>query len=116
MNIFFFQFNNLVWGIFPHELMRLNASLEILDLGENQIFAANNHGVALGELTNLIDLRYDNTNFVTERGVGFGIPTEIGRLTALEFYQINDCLYAGPISGESFSPSMANLGMLDFES
>lgn len=108
----FFQFNNIVWGIFPHELIRLNESLAVLDLGGNDITAAVNHGEALGFLTKLVDLRYDQTNFFTiNDGVSFGIPTEIGHLTLLEFYDINSCLYQGPVSGESFPSTMTALGM-----
>ncbi len=59
----------------------------------------------MGTLTELTSLRYEDTNFINENG----IPTEIGLLKKLQFYECSNVRYAGTISSLAFPSDMTQL-------
>jgi hypothetical protein len=105
-------FSNLVTGEFPPEVSILKGTLQILDVGSNQVFT---DGVIfnqyLGRLTELSDLRYDDTNFQNNPGV----PTEIGNLKKLGFYNAARTLYRGPLTGASFPSDLVDLFWIELD-
>ena len=99
-------FSNILTGEFPREVELLSATLEILDIGDNFVFADGiDINQSLGKLTNLRDLRYDQTNFLNDNG----IPLEINNLKALEFYACASTIYRGPLNANLFPSDMVNL-------
>ncbi|KAL7578193.1 hypothetical protein ACA910_012623 [Epithemia clementina (nom. ined.)] len=105
------MFNNGLTGSLPPEIVRLSNSLTILDLGQTYIFALPDINTALGQLTNLVDLRYDQVNFVSFTGV----PTEIGNLKNLEAYGAANTLYTGALNGAAFPSDMTALSYIEIE-
>ena len=86
-------------GEVPEEVILLNQTLTIFDIGQNPIFADEfKFNRILGQLRNLNDLRYDATNVESSNG----IPTEIGLLKDLEVYDCTNCQYSGPLTGDAF--------------
>jgi hypothetical protein len=59
----------------------------------------------MGELRQLTRLEYMNTNFINENG----IPTEIGNLKNLEFYNCARVRYVGAISSLAFPSDLTQL-------
>lgn len=102
---------NLVTGEFPPEVVLLKETLKVLDLGENFVFANQSFNSYLGQLTQLTDLRYDNTNFINDAG----IPTEIGNLKKLAFYNCNKVRYTGALNAAAFPSDMTQLTHLQIE-
>jgi len=81
-----------------------------MDFGENLIFAESTINTALGQLSELTDLRYDQSNFMSETG----IPVEIGNLKKLEVYVASQTLYRGALNGAAFPSDMTALSTLGF--
>jgi hypothetical protein len=105
-------FSNLVTGEFPPEVVYMKGTLQILDVGTNQVFTDGaSFNPFLGELTELVDLRYDDTNFQNNPGV----PTEIGNLKKLGFYNAARTLYRGPLNGASFPSDLLDLYWIELE-
>ena len=93
-------------GEFPPELTYLRGSLKNLDLGENPVFTRGEiFNSWLGTLTELEILRYEDTNFINTRGV----PTEIGNLRNLGFYECSSVRYAGALDSRAFPSSLTQL-------
>jgi hypothetical protein len=70
-----------------------------IDLFRNSIYNTGNEGNDwLGEMTNLRELFYGQTNFEYD-----GIPPAIGRLSNLVEYDCSFTLYFGPLVGSTFS-------------
>lgn len=60
-------FSNLVTGTFPPEVQFLKGSLEVLDLAQNEVTSeGESFNPALGELTELRELLYEDTNFIND--------------------------------------------------
>lgn len=98
-------------GEFPPEVVYLNATLEILDLGNNLVFSnATTFNPYLGELTELTDLRTDRTNFLSTDG----IPTQLANLRKLSYYSCEGSLYRGPLNGAAFPSDLAALCKLAY--
>jgi hypothetical protein len=105
-------FSNLVTGEFPPEVSLLKGTLQILDVGTNQVFTDGAiFNEYLGRLTELVDLRYDDTNFQNNPGV----PTEIGNLKKLGFYNAARTLYRGPLTGASFPSDLLDLYWIELD-
>jgi hypothetical protein len=105
-------FSNLVTGEFPPEVSILKGTLQILDVGTNQVFTDGAiFNQYLGRLTELVDLRYDDTNFQNNPGV----PTEIGNLKKLGFYNAARTLYRGPLTGASFPSDLVDLFWIELD-
>lgn len=93
-------------GEFPAEITYLKGSLNNLDLSDNPTFTrGETFNTWLGTLTNLERLRYEDTNFINANG----IPTEIGNLKKLGFYQCSNIRYVGAISSLAFPADMTQL-------
>ena len=97
-------------GEAPAEVILLASSLKVLDFGENLIFAESTFATALGQLVELTDLRYDQTNFISETG----IPVELNNLKKLEIYVASETMYRGPLSASLFPSDMTALSKFDF--
>jgi hypothetical protein len=105
-------FSNLVTGEFPPEVSILKGTLQILDVGTNQVFTDGNiFNEYLGRLTELVDLRYDDTNFQNNPGV----PAELANLKKLGFYNAARTLYRGPLSGASFPSDLTELYWIELD-
>jgi hypothetical protein len=99
-------------GEFPPEVTLLKATLANIDLGRNPVFTrGETFNSWLGTLTQLTSLRYEDTNFINDNG----IPTEIGLLTNLEFYECTNVRYVGAISSLAFPSTLTNLGKPQFK-
>jgi len=102
----------MLTGEFPPEVVYLKEWLVVLDIGNNLVYSnGSEFNPYLGELTELTELRTDQTNFQSIDGV----PTEIGNLKKLEHYSTEACLYTGPLSGTAFPSDLAALTVLDIE-
>jgi len=105
-------YSNLLTGEFPPEVVLLARTLQILDLGVNVVYTVGEFfNPYLGMLTELVDLRYEQTNFVYDRG----IPLEIGNLKKLALYKAYQVRYTGALDGDAFPPDMTVLEHLDIE-
>lgn len=101
------QFANFMSGEFPPEVTYLKNTLANIDLGRNPVFTRGEvFNTWLGTLTQLTSLRYEDTNFINDNGV----PTEIGLLTNLEFYECTNVRYVGAISSLAFPATLTRLG------
>ena len=110
--IFLDLFSNLITGEFPPEVVLLKSTLQVLDLGTNQVFTDGAiFNPFLGELTELLDLRYDDTNFQNNQGV----PSQIGNLKKLGFYNAGRTLYRGPLNGAAFPSDLLDLYWIELE-
>lgn len=75
-------------------------SVTRIDLFRNSVYNSGDAGNAwLGEMTNLRELFYGQTNFEYN-----GIPPQIASLTNLVEYDCSFTLYFGPLQGSTFSP------------
>ena len=90
----------------PEELALLGPTLEILDVGQTPVFALQEYATVIGQLTNLVELRHDEVNFISLTG----IPTEIGNLKRLVAYGCASNLYSGALDGAAFPSDMTALG------
>ena len=105
--LLFEQFANFMSGEFPPEVTYLKGTLANIDLGRNPVFTRGEvFNSWLGTLTQLTSLRYEDTNFINDNGV----PTEIGLLTNLAFYECTNVRYVGAISSLAFPTTLTNLG------
>lgn len=96
-------------GEFPPEVVYLNSTLEILDIGNNLVTSDGAlFSPFLGELTELTDLRTDRTNFISTDG----IPTQIGNLKKLVYYSCEGSLYRGPLDGAAFPSDLTALSKM----
>ena len=85
-------------------MVLLADTLEIFDVGGNPVFTeGSTFNSYLGQLTQLTDLRYDQANFINTQG----IPTELGLLKRLRFYNCAETLYSGPLNGAAFPSDQA---------
>lgn len=100
------QFSNGLTGTVPPEIVLFNQTLRVLDLGDTFSFTTPEFNTVLGELTALVDLRYDKANFIDFQG----IPLEIGNLKKLVWYDASRTLYAGILNGAAFPSDMTSLG------
>jgi Leucine-rich repeat (LRR) protein len=99
-------------GEFPPEVTYLKGSLVNMDLSDNPVFTrGENFNSWLGTLTNLEILRYENTNFINSGGV----PTEIGNMKNLGFYECSNVRYLGAISSLAFPSDMTQLSFIEME-
>jgi hypothetical protein len=106
------QFGNFLTGEFPPEVTYLKGSLTNIDVSDNPVFTrGETFNSWLGTLTNLERLRYENTNFINANG----IPTEIGNLKKLGFYECSNVRYVGTISPLAFPSDMTQLSYLEME-
>jgi len=105
------MFQNSLTGEFPFELVRLNNSIEILDIGETFPFAYPEVETVLGQMFRLRELRYEDTNFISFDG----IPNSLGNLKSLEFLSCSNVLYAGALDPLTFPSDMVVLEYLDLE-
>lgn len=106
------QFGNFLTGEFPPELTYLRGSLNNLDLSDNLVFTRGEvFNSWLGTLTNLQILRYEDTNFISSTG----IPTEIGNLKRLGFYECSNVRYVGAISSLAFPADLTQLSYIEME-
>jgi hypothetical protein len=105
-------FSNLVTGEFPPEVVYMKETLKVLDVGTNQVFTDGSlFGPFLGQLTELTELRIDDTNFQYSPGV----PTELGLLTKLGLFAASRTLFRGALQGASFPSSLTELFWLELE-
>lgn len=99
--------SNGLTGSFPPEVVLLKDTLTTIDLFDNMIHNAGVEGNDfLGELTNLQHLYYRQTFFEYN-----GIPTVLGKLTALEELDVSETLYFGKLDGRTFA-NLSNLRYL----
>ena len=97
--------NMLLTGSFPPQIIVLKETLTELILWNNPV---QNVGDAqlwwLGELTNLVRLGLTNTVFTYDQG----LPTQFGRLTALErlYLDASQKIFGGPMFEGSIDPSI----------
>lgn len=90
----------------------MRSSLVNLDLSDNLVFTRGEvFNSWLGTLTNLRILRYEDTNFINSNG----IPTEIGNLKQLGFYECSNVRYVGAISSQAFPSDMTQLTYIEME-
>jgi hypothetical protein len=81
-------------------------SLVNMDISDNPVFTrGETFNTWLGQLTNLEILRYEDTNFINSNG----IPTEIGFLKKLGFYECSNVRYIGAIDSSAFPSDMTQL-------
>jgi hypothetical protein len=90
----------------------LKPSLVNMDLSDNPVFTTGStFNSWLGTLTNLEILRYEDTDFINANG----IPTEIGNLKKLGFYECTNVRYSGAISSLAFPSDMTQLSYIEME-
>mmetsp|Transcript_28743 Transcript_28743/g.61699 ORF Transcript_28743/g.61699 Transcript_28743/m.61699 type:complete len:546 (-) Transcript_28743:220-1857(-) len=98
---------NGLTGAFPPETALLHETLNTIDLYNNMVHNVGDEGNSfLGELTNLEYLYLGTTSFEYD-----GIPSAIGKLTALKELDVSYSLYFGSLNGETFS-NLSNLRYL----
>ena len=98
---------NGLTGSFPPETAFLHETLTTIDLYNNMLHNSGDEGnTFLGELTNLEYLYLGSTFFQYD-----GIPSVIGKLTALKELDVSESLYFGSLDGATFS-NLSNLRYL----
>jgi len=98
---------NGLTGSFPPETALLHETLKTIDLYNNMVHNAGDEGNNfLGELTNLEYLFLGTTSFEYE-----GVPSVLGKLTALKELDVSHNLYFGALDGKTFS-KLSNLSYL----
>lgn len=98
---------NGLTGSFPSETALLHETLITIDLYNNFVHNEGDQGNSfLGELTNLEYLYLGTTSFEYD-----GVPTALGKLTALKELDFSYSLYFGALDGAAFS-SLSNLRYL----
>lgn len=98
---------NGLTGTFPPESALLHASLTTIDLYNNMVHNTGDEGNNfLGELTNLEHLYLGSTFFQYD-----GVPSVLGKLTALKEMDFSNSLYFGSLDGAIFS-NLSNLRYL----
>lgn len=99
-------FSNIVTGEFPPEVVYMNRTLEVLDVGNNVVYSnGTTFSPYLGWLYQLTDLRTDRTNFESFDG----IPVELANLKKLSYYTCESSLYRGPLNGDAFPSDLTEL-------
>ena len=100
------QFSNVLTGEYPPEVVYLNKTLQILDLGNNLVYSnGTTFSHYLGWMYQLTDLRTERTNFQSTDGV----PVEIGNLKKLRYYACANSMYQGALNGDAFPSDMTAL-------
>lgn len=98
---------NGLTGAFPSEVALLHETLTTIDLYNNMVHNVGDEGNSfLGELTNLEHLYLGTTNFEYA-----GIPSVLGKLTALKELDVSHSLYFGKLDGATFT-KLSNLRYL----
>lgn len=98
---------NGLTGTFPPETALLHESLNTIDLYNNMVHNSGDQGNSfLGELTNLEYLYLGSTSFQYD-----GVPSVLGKLTALKELDFSESLYFGGLDGKTFS-NLSNLRYL----
>mmetsp|Transcript_1969 Transcript_1969/g.4240 ORF Transcript_1969/g.4240 Transcript_1969/m.4240 type:complete len:571 (-) Transcript_1969:122-1834(-) len=98
---------NGLTGAFPPEVALLHETLNTIDLYNNMVHNVGDEGNNfLGELTNLEYLYLGTTNFDYS-----GIPSALGKLTALKELDVSYTLYFGTLNGAAFA-ALSNLRYL----
>ncbi|VEU33888.1 unnamed protein product [Pseudo-nitzschia multistriata] len=98
---------NGLTGAFPPEVALLHETLNTIDLYNNMVHNVGDEGNSFfGELTNLEYLYIGTTNFEYK-----GIPTALGKLTALKELDVSYNLYFGELNGATFE-NLSNLRYL----
>jgi len=98
---------NGLTGSFPQETALLHETLTTIDLYNNMLHNFGDQGNHfLGELTNLEYLYLGSTFFQYD-----GVPSVLGKLTALKELDFSESLYFGSIDGATFS-ELSNLRYL----
>ena len=99
------QASNRITGSFPPETTIMASSITRIDLFRNSVYNSGDEGNGwLGQLTNLRELFYGQTNFEYN-----GIPPQIGQLVNLIEYDCSFTLYFGPLVGSTFA-NLQSLG------
>lgn len=99
--------SNGLTGTFPPETALLHKTLNTIDLYNNIVHNAGDEGnVFLGELTNLEYLYLGTTSFEYD-----GVPSVLGKLSALEELDFSYSMYYGSLDGATFS-NLSNLRYL----
>jgi len=100
-------YTNGLTGIFPPETALLHETLNTIDLYDNILHNVGDEGNNfLGELTNLEYLFLGSTSFEYD-----GVPSALGKLTALIELDFSQSLYFGKLDGAAFS-KLSNLRYL----
>lgn len=98
---------NGLTGSFPPETALLHETLTTIDLYNNMVHNSGDKGNSfLGELTNLEHLYLGTTSFEYD-----GVPSALGKLTALKELDFSNSLYFGKLDGTTFA-NLSNLRYL----
>lgn len=93
-------------GEFPPEVVYLNETLTLLDVGKNLVTSEGSFlNPYLGWLYKLTDLRVDRTNFKSTDGV----PQEISNMKDLKHFSCEGNLYKGPLNPAAFPSDLSQL-------
>lgn len=95
--------NNLT-GTFPREVILLNETLTVFDIGSNNIFNKGDGMVFLRQLTNLVLLDIGSTFFTFN-----GLPPFLGRLTKLTYLDVSYTRMFGPMRAQAVFPTLRRL-------
>jgi len=96
--------NNGLTGSFPPEVKLMASTLKRLDIGDNNIWNANNQVLFLGDLVNLEALKIGSTYFEY-----YGIPAVLGNLVKLTHLDISYTMMFGPMRAQQVFGNLRNL-------
>jgi Leucine-rich repeat (LRR) protein len=99
--------SNGLTGIFPLEMGTLGRILKYIDISDNEIANINSENGWMSGMEKLLHLDIHYTNFDYP-----GIPTYIGDITSLEYLDVSETWFYGPLLGAIFQ-NLQNLTYLD---